>query len=361
MTRSIDVMRLEITAGEPARLIYINHQKLTCVPGVDQSDDMRPPLTLHLTGEKAHMRKAQYVASAIVSVAAMVGCSSTGGVESSELTDHNGAAQGVSPELNNPLPHHMPTNANFAEHFAGGGGAGGSLINHGGPTITNAHVVAIFWGPSWSSGDALSTSLTNFISKYGTSGEYNTITQYSGIKLSSLGTDTPSVWFDASQPPTNATDAIVQAEVSKFISQYGFDASAIYEVFLPKGVYSSDGTSTSCGGTNLKYCAYHGNFTSSAGDVRYASMPYPSCGGCQTAGFTDAQNFEHFISHETREAVTDPDGSGWYDRRGYEADDKCAWSPTPFTDSSVGTNVDGSGFAYQYEWSNANGGCVKTR
>jgi hypothetical protein len=90
-------------------------------------------------------------------------------------------------------------------------------------------------------------------------------------------------------------------------------------------------------------------------------MPYPSCGGCQSSGFSTTQNFEHFISHETREAVTDPDGSAWYDRRGYEADDKCAWSPTPFTDSSTGTNQDGTAFAYQYEWSNLVSGCVKTR
>ena len=26
-------------------------------------------------------------------------------------------------------------------------------------------------------------------------------------------------------------------------------------------------------------------------------------------GFTTAQNFEHFATHETREAVTDPDGN----------------------------------------------------
>jgi hypothetical protein len=90
-------------------------------------------------------------------------------------------------------------------------------------------------------------------------------------------------------------------------------------------------------------------------------MPYPSCGGCQSSGFSTTQNFEHFISHETREAVTDPDGTAWWDRSGNEADDKCAWSPTPFTDSSTGTNQDGTAFAYQYEWSNANSGCVKTR
>jgi hypothetical protein len=64
------------------------------------------------------------------------------------------------------------------------------------------------------------------------------------------------------------------------------------------------------------------------------------------------QNQEHFVTHETREAVTDPTGSTWFDASGNEADDLCAWSPTPFLVN---------GFGYQYEWSNANGGCIKTR
>ena len=81
-------------------------------------------------------------------------------------------------------------------------------------------------------------------------------------------------------------------------------------------------------------------------------MPYLSCSGC-VSFVSDTQNFEHFISHETREAVTDEDGNAWFDRRGNEADDKCAWSPTPF----IGTG----GYSYQYEWSNLTKSCVKTR
>jgi hypothetical protein len=264
----------------------------------------------------------------------------------------------------NPLPRHMPTTDRFVHELAGGGGGGGgasNLTNHGGPTITSAHIVAIYWGSSWSTTDPISTSLTSFIAAYGTSGEYNVITQYSGIQKSSLGSDNPAVWYDSSNPPTNVTDAATQGEVAKYLASHTFDPSAIYEVFTPNGVYSSDGSSTSCGGTNLKYCAYHGHFSATVGDVKYASMPYPSCNGCQSSGFSDTQNFEHFISHETREAVTDEDGNAWYDRRGYEADDKCAWSPTPFTDATVGTNADGTPFAYQYEWSNAVSGCVKTK
>lgn len=310
------------------------------------------------------MRKSAFAASSVVAFALVAGCSSGDPGQSPVGASQEELGVGApNYELNNPLPRHFPTKDRATHEFAGAGGGGGNLLNHGGPTITGARVVAIFWGPSWSSADPMSTSLTKYIAAYGNTGEYNVITQYSGIQQSSLGADTPAAWYDSSQPPTNVTDSIVQGEVLKFLGQSGvsFDASAIYEVFLPSGVYSSDGSSTSCGGTSLQYCAYHSNFTSSYGNVKYASMPYPSCSGCQSTGFTDTQNFEHFISHETREAVTDADGSAWYDRRGYEADDKCAWTPAPFADSATGQNADGTAFAYQYEWSNAVSGCVKTK
>jgi len=309
------------------------------------------------------MRKVSIVASSLVVLGVAAGCSSAGpnGEPVGPSLEDLQTLQGNPgyPELN-PYPRHFPSQGRFVHEQAHGGGSASNLSYHGGPTIKDAHVVAIFWGPSWSSSDPISTSLAGFISKYGTSGEYNVITQYSGIQKSPLASDSPAVFYDSTQPPTNVTDAIIQGEASKYFAQVG-DVNAIYEVFLPSGVYSSDGSATSCGGPNLQYCAYHGNFASGGKDVKYGAMPYPSCAGCQSTGFSDTQNFEHFISHETREAVTDEDGNAWYDRRGYEADDKCAWSPNPFTDSSVGTNADGTGYAYQYEWSNANSGCVKTR
>jgi len=230
-------------------------------------------------------------------------------------------------ELNNPLPRHFPTRERFVHEGAGSGGARGNLVNHGGPVITNAYVVPIFWGPSWKSStspdSAIAASLTLFIdggsgaTGYGKTGEYNVITQYSSIQLSNLGTNTGALYDDTSTPPTNVTDAAIQAEVTKVLSAKGLSprADTIYEVFLPSSSYSSSGSATSCGGPNLQYCAYHGNFSSGGLDIKYASMPYPSCGGCQSST-SITQNFEHFISHETREAVTDPDGTAWFDRRG---------------------------------------------
>jgi hypothetical protein len=232
----------------------------------------------------------------------------------------------------------------------------GNLVYHNGPTLTSAKVVFIFWGPNFNNAThpdyQYAQTLVAFRNLFGTTGEFNTITQYSGIQLANLASGTAD-WFDTSTPPTNVTDAIVQSEVQSYLSTHTFNASTIYEVVIPSTSYSSDGTSTSCGGPSLAYCAYHGWIGSGASAIKYSIEPYPSCSGCQVAGWTAVQNQEHFVCHETREAVTDPTGTGWYDRSGYEADDKCAWSPTPF----IGTG----GFSYQYEWSNATRSCVKTR
>jgi hypothetical protein len=232
----------------------------------------------------------------------------------------------------------------------------GNLRNHGGPVLTSAKVVFIFWGPSFSNAASpdfvYAQTLQAFRNQFGTTPEFNVITQYSGIQLSNLSLGTAD-WFDGSTPPANVTDAIVQSEVGAYLATHAFNGSTIYEVVIPSASYSSSGSSTSCGGPSLSYCAYHGHFASGANDVKYSIEPYPSCSGCQVAGWTDVQNQEHFTCHETREAVTDPDLNAWYDILGNEADDKCAWSPTPF----LGTG----GFGYQYEWSNATKSCVKTR
>jgi hypothetical protein len=233
----------------------------------------------------------------------------------------------------------------------------GNLKYHSGPTITSAKVVFIFWGPSFATGgadNAYATTLQAYRNQFGTTPEYNTITQYSGIQLANLGSGTAD-WFDTSTPPTNVTDAIVQAEVNTYLSTHTFNASTIYEVVIPPSSYSSSGTSTSCGGPSLAYCAYHGwiGADTDPNAIKYSIEPYPSCSGCQVSGWSAVQNQEHFVCHETREAVTDPSGLGWWDSAGYEADDKCAWSPTPF----LGTG----GYGYQYQWSNADRKCVKIK
>src|SRR5258706_2377253 len=112
-----------------------------------------------------------------------------------------------------------------------------NLVNHGGPVIPSAKVVFIFWGPNFANvahADHLyATTLQAFRDQFGTNGEYNTITQYSGsngtVALSNLGSGTADV-FDTTKPPTNVTDAIVQSEVT---SHGSTDTNTSYEVVIP--------------------------------------------------------------------------------------------------------------------------------
>ncbi len=241
--------------------------------------------------------------------------------------------------------------------------AGTPVTYHGGPVLIQARVVFIFWGPSFanaaSADHTYATTLQAFRNQLGTSGEYNTITQYyqivNGVKqfiqLTNLGAGTAD-WFDSRTPPANVTDTSVQNEVNAYLASHTVDYSTVYEVVIPSSSYSSSGGSTSCGGPALAYCAYHSWFGADPTAVKYSIQPYPSCSGCAVSGWSAVQNQEHFVTHETREAVTDPTGRGWYDSAGNEVDDKCAWSPTPFLSG---------GYGYQYEWSNATNSCIATR
>jgi hypothetical protein len=225
-----------------------------------------------------------------------------------------------------------------------------NLSDHGGPVMTAPKVVCIFWG--FGSGNSYTAAMQSFRD----TGMYNynrMLGQYrsAGSSASTNMGGSANDKFDSTTPPANVTDALVQSEVKKYFGG-AEDTNTIYMVFIPSTSYSSDGTSTSCGGPHLAYCAYHGNFADGSRDVKYSIGPYPSCSGCQTSGFNVNQNADHFMIHESREAISDPDLNAWFDRSGNEADDKCAWSPTPFIDQATG-------FAYQYEWSNSAGGCVK--
>src|SRR5229473_3249255 len=73
------------------------------------------------------------------------------GVAAAALAGAGTAIADRYPELN-PHLHFYPTKDNFAH--VGGGAKSVNLSYHGGPVIHSAHVVPIFWGPSWGTGGA---------------------------------------------------------------------------------------------------------------------------------------------------------------------------------------------------------------
>ena len=96
-------------------------------------------------------------------------------------------------ELNGRHVQLHPTNEHAANQEPGwakpGGGGAQNLSYHGGPVITHAKVVSIFWGSQWgTNGNPNSTALNmlQFFASFGTTPEYNTITEYSGIQKNNL-------------------------------------------------------------------------------------------------------------------------------------------------------------------------------
>src|SRR6185295_20065554 len=116
-----------------------------------------------------------------------------------------------------------------------------NISYHGGPVITSAKVVLIFWGPNFANAAhadfQYAQEIIAFRNQFGTTGEYNTITQYSGIQLSNLQ-GSQADWFDTSTPPTNVSDTRVRNEVNAYLSGHGGNnSSTIYEVFIPRTSY----------------------------------------------------------------------------------------------------------------------------
>jgi hypothetical protein len=94
----------------------------------------------------------------------------------------------------------------------------------------------------------------------------------------------------------------------------------------------------------------------------YAAFVAAACSPGQSPNSDDADATLNVTSHEHNEAITDEQGSAWYDRVGNEDGDKCAWTFGSPLGGASGTYynqvINGSHYYLQREWSNHSGGCV---
>jgi hypothetical protein len=138
----------------------------------------------------------------------------------------------------------------------------------------------------------------------------------------------------------------------------------------PNGVYfvltSSNVTKS---GFLTSYCGWHSSATIAGTNIKFSFVGDPSgpqIGNCsaQTAsspnGDAGADAMTSVIAHELEEAVTDPNLNAWYDSRGNENADKCAWTfgaTYPAANGSAANLKLGTrDFLIQRNWINANGG-----
>src|ERR1700676_1419108 len=77
------------------------------------------------------------------------------------------------------------------------------------------------------------------------------------------------------------------------------------------------GTHTTIGGRDIKYSFVGNPDRCPAACEEQTTSPNGNAG---------ADGMASIIAHELEEATTDPDLNAWYDRRGAENADKCAWT-----------------------------------
>lgn len=313
-----------------------------------------------------------------------------------------GIAASRSTEFNNPR-HVFHTREYFADDdakthgarsAAGKPGSGTGISYHSGTVLQNGtRVVAIYWGsgtypvgyqklPNGSStagaaGDSslIGTFLRSFSSVTDVAGRnhFNINHTYWGQQGSSV-LITPTVSYTgywntagsgAPAPSASPTDADMVALIQWGLNNgaLAYDANTVYAIFTGTGVNLG-------GGFGSQYCAYHTHGATSKGNVFYAAMPYnqqypTGCTSQKASPNADvAANSElNTLAHEIEETTTDDMGTAWFDSRGYENADKCAWTwGTTATSPNGGAyNVSSGGnyFLIQQNWVNAgSGGCA---
>ena len=246
--------------------------------------------------------------------------------------------------------------------------SGNGIDYHGGPVLLGTPRIYYIWYGNWT-GNSATTILTDLAKNIGGSPYLNINSTYynaSNAHVSGLASYASSTTDNYSHG-TILSDAGVQAVVANALAHgLPFDSNGVYFVLTSADVNESSGFCT-------QYCGWHTHGTITGTDIKFAFVGNPdrcpSACAAQTAGpngNAGADGMASIIAHELEEAITDPDLNAWYDRRGQENADKCAWT---FGSTSTASISNGSKynvklgtreFLIQQNWVNASGGyCAK--
>jgi Phosphate-induced protein 1 conserved region len=245
---------------------------------------------------------------------------------------------------------------------------GNGIDYHGGPVLLGITHIYYIWYGNWSSNTA-TTILTDFANSIDRSPYFNiNTTYYDGSNTHvSNSVGYVSSYNDSYSRGTALSDSAIRSIVSDAITggHLPLDTNGIYFVLT-----SADVTATS--GFCTQYCGWHTHGTISALDIKYSFVGNPDrCpSGCEAQttgpnGNAGADGMASIIAHELEEAVTDPDLNAWYDVRGAENADKCAWTfgstSTAGNGAAYNMTLGSRNYLIQQNWVNALGGyCAKS-
>ena len=245
--------------------------------------------------------------------------------------------------------------------------SGNGISYHGGPIITGTVNVYSIWYGNWS-GNSATTIVTDFAQNLGGSPYFNINTTYyngSNVHVSNA-VHYAGQTTDAYSRGTALSDANVFQIVSDAITsgRLPSDPNAVYMM-----MGSADVNLTSGYGT--QYCGWHTHGSVGGVDIKYLATinpdRAPSACEMQTTspnGNSGADGMINILAHEIEEATTDEDLNAWYDTRGYENADKCAWTfGTTYTVSNgsiANMKLGTRDYLIQRNWVNASGGYCAT-
>ncbi|MES1981015.1 MAG: hypothetical protein V4443_00940 [Pseudomonadota bacterium] len=237
------------------------------------------------------------------------------------------------------------------------------ITYHGGPVMLGNTNVYYIWYGNWA-GNTATTILTDLAKSIGATPHFNINTTYynaSNTHVSNAVSYITSTTDNYSQGKA-LSDAQIQAVVSNAISSGNLpkDSNAVYFVLTAADVNATSGFCT-------QYCGWHTHASMGGTDIKYSFVGNParcpnSC-AAQTIGPNGnaaADGMASVLAHELEEAVTDPDLNAWYDAKGYENADKCAWTfgamYTVGNGAKANMKLGGRDYLIQQNWVNANGG-----
>jgi hypothetical protein len=278
--------------------------------------------------------------------------------------------------------------ADAVSHVLAEARRGSNLVYHGGPVMRSSRTYAIYWLPP---GASMGPGYQSTIDRYfadaaadsgSSTNVYSTLTQYFdttgkiAYKQTFGGSTVDSRAFPSSGCPLYGglkrclTDAQVRAEVRRVAKAKGWKPGFpnAFFLFLPKATGTCfDAAGRDCAFTD--FCAYHGYAGRPSNPTIYANQPYadevpPACASGERPNGSDADSTLNAASHEHREMTNDPLLNAWFDRRGFEGSDKCAYNFGPALGTApngerYNQRINGHRYYLQQEWSNASSGCVQ--
>jgi hypothetical protein len=237
------------------------------------------------------------------------------------------------------------------------------LAWHGGAVMHSTTVVPVFWGSSWTSSSFVGDKISGLDYVYshvgGTAYAHTNSEYYDGSgNVDTTNISKASDLSDYSATPSGApSTGQVLAEVAN-VTHNNPVPNAYYPVYSdqPRG--------------NAGYCAWHSSGTINGIPVQFGFFfnldGDPGCDPQAPSSLGHSQGLSALANvsgHELSEMLTDPQLNAWYDQKGSENADKCAWTFSGFV--AIGSQS----WKIQGNWSNAaanansgyaNGGCIET-